>query len=121
MNQAHELFRLAYAAKLALVGGRAPRCWRRDLARSKERLSALRRSCGWVESLLAPPPVLHVEPLMGCCLALLTNQHGRPAKLKREASRSRRPRFTWSERLPGHCNGENADGITILFSCTTRA
>lgn len=101
MNQARELLRLVYPMSSALAGGRASRYWQRELARSKARLDAFRRSSGWVESLVADAPVLHDEPLMGRCLAVLTDQHGRPAKLKPEASGSRRPRFTWPERLPG--------------------
>lgn len=96
MMQASELFRLTYATSFAVAGGRAPVYWQRELERSKARLDALRRSSGWVESLVADAPVLHDEPLMGRCLAVLTDRIGTLASQKPQVTRLKRPRSPWS-------------------------
>lgn len=97
MSQVPGLFRLASPVSVALVGGQAPACWQREIARSTARLDALPRTCAWVAALAAIRPRLRGESLLGHYLETLTDQIVRPTEPKPKVPEPRRRRFTWPE------------------------
>lgn len=53
-----------------LAPGRAPACWRREIARLNTRQKSLARACAWLDEIVhRPSPRLQVRPLLGACLA----------------------------------------------------
>lgn len=63
----------AFRLSAALIGGRAPACWWRDVARRTGGLTAVRRGGAWVEDLGAIHPKLCEAPLLGTTLSVLTD------------------------------------------------
>ncbi len=75
---------------MVLCGGRAPACWRREVARGTSRLDDLWRSCAWVEALARVRPSLREGPLWGECLAALTAEGAERAGAEPAVHRQRR-------------------------------
>ncbi len=93
-----------------LAAGRAPICWRRNLARKAGRLENLRRMCAWVRPLVATRPALRDKPLFGHCLAQLTEQATRPPDAKSETTRPRPSPFSHDDSRDRERNAVRADG-----------
>ncbi len=69
MIQAFGLLPTGRRKCIRLSGGRAPACWRRQVARSTARLATLARASAWLEAVTEPLFELRSGPLLGTCLA----------------------------------------------------
>ena len=74
MNLADGWMRSHNRVSLALVGGKAPVYWQRELKRIQERQDFWWRDCAWVDAIASIHLNLRDEPLLGRCLLALTNQ-----------------------------------------------
>jgi len=77
----------------ALVGGRAPVWWQREINRSMAQLYDLQGACAWLESWeTAVCPTLRHEPLLGRSLGELTDKVARRVGLEPYVPRPGQPR-----------------------------
>jgi hypothetical protein len=102
MNRSLNQLRLVSPASQALQGGAAPACWHRDLVKTTARRKALQRMCAWIPSMVSVHTKLSHVPLLGHCLAALTESAERVAEAKPNTTRPRQHRFVGPDNRAEH-------------------
>lgn len=99
MRRDRRLIRIPTADLLA--PGRAPTCWRREIARLTTRQKSLARACTWLEEFTRRPRfLLETRPLLGACLAEITAELSRspapaPADRGHQVAKGKRSAPKW--------------------------
>ncbi|HAA33616.1 MAG TPA: hypothetical protein DCE56_45175 [Cyanobacteria bacterium UBA8553] len=95
MNPADGWMRSHNRVSVALVSGKAPVYWQRELRRIQARQDFWWRDCAWLDAIASIHLSLRDEPLLGHCLLALTEQETYATEPHPESFRTQPTQLTW--------------------------